>query len=95
MGCGASKWSDPGVVRQRGLSSVGEVVVFLPGLRVPRTIDLSQQLGDDDLNKSAVERLTALRARVVAMATQESLAALKPRRRAAARHGESGRCCSI
>jgi len=95
MGYGVSKWSDPGVVRQRGLSSVGEVVVFLPGLRVPRTIDLSQQLGDDDLNKSAVERLTALRARVVAMATQESLAALKPRRRAAARHGESGRSCSI
>ncbi|XP_066328108.1 uncharacterized protein [Miscanthus floridulus] len=89
MGCGASKWSDPGVVRQRGLSSVGEVVVFLPGLRVPRTIDLSQQLGDDDLNKSTVERLTALRARVVAMATQESSAALKPRRRAAARHGGS------
>ncbi|EES05482.1 hypothetical protein BDA96_04G241200 [Sorghum bicolor] len=89
MGCGASKWSDPGVVRQRGLSSVGEVVVFLPGLRVPRTIHFSQQLGADDLDKSAVERLTALRARVVAMATQESSAALKPRRKAAARHGGS------
>lgn len=90
MGCGASKWRDPGV-RQRRLSSVGEVVVFLPGLRVPRNIDFSQTLGDH-LDKSIVERLTALRARIVAMATQESTTALKPRRRAAAQHGELGRC---
>ncbi|XP_034603422.1 uncharacterized protein [Setaria viridis] len=87
MGCGASKWRDPGV-RQRRLSSVGEVVVFLPGLRVPRNIDFSQTLGDH-LDKSIVERLTALRARIVAMATQESTTALKPRRRAAAQHGGS------
>jgi hypothetical protein len=88
MGCGASKWRDPGV-RQRRLSSVGEVVVFLPGLRVPRNIDLSQTLGDH-LDKSIVQRLTALRARIVAMATQEASTALKPRRRAAAKHGELG-----
>ncbi|OEL14367.1 hypothetical protein BAE44_0024614, partial [Dichanthelium oligosanthes] len=87
MGCGASKWRDPGV-RQRTLSSVGELVVFLPGLRVPRNIDFAQTLGDH-LDNSLVERLTALRARVVAMATQESTTALKPRRRAAARHGGS------
>ncbi|WVZ74483.1 hypothetical protein U9M48_022662 [Paspalum notatum var. saurae] len=87
MGCGASKWKDPGV-RERRLSSVGDVVVFVPGLRVPRTIDFSQPLGDH-LEKSVVERLTALRARVVAMATQESLTALKPRQRAAARNGGS------
>jgi hypothetical protein len=87
MGCGASKWRDPGV-RQRRLSSVGEVVVFLPGLRVPRNIDFSQTLSDH-LGKSVVERLTALRARVVVMATQESATALKPRRRVATRHGGS------
>jgi len=87
MGCGASKWRDPGV-RRRSLSSVGDVVVFLPGLRVPRNIDFSRTLGDH-LNKSVVERLTALRARVVVMATQESATALKPRRRVATRHGGS------
>jgi len=59
MGCGASKWRDPGV-HQRSLSSVGDVVVFLPGLRVPRNIDFSRTLGDH-LDKSVVERLTALR----------------------------------
>ncbi|CAN6273608.1 unnamed protein product [Urochloa humidicola] len=87
MGCGASKWREPGV-RQRSLSSVGEVVVFLPGLRVPRNIDFSRTLGDH-LDKSIVERLTALRARVVVMVTQESATALKPRRRVATRHGGS------
>ncbi|KAL6634810.1 hypothetical protein ACP70R_027481 [Stipagrostis hirtigluma subsp. patula] len=87
MGCGASKWNDPGG-RQRRPASVDEVVVFLPGLRVPRSIDFSQSLGDH-LDKSIVERLSALRARVVAMATQESAMALKPKRRTAARHGGS------
>jgi len=87
MGCGASKWRDPGV-HQRSLSSVGDVVVFLPGLRVPRNIDFSRTLGDH-LDKSVVERLTALRERVVVMATQESATALKPRRRVATRHGGS------
>jgi hypothetical protein len=67
--------------------SVGEVVVFIPGLRVPRAVDFTQSLGDH-LDKSTVEKLSALRARVVEMAMQESAAALKPRRRAAAtRHG--------
>lgn len=82
MGCGASKWKDPGVVRRGRPRSVGEVVVFLPGLRVPRTVDFSQSLGDH-LDKSMVERLSALRSTVVAMAMQESAMALKPRRRAA------------
>jgi len=85
MGCGASR--DPGVGRQGRPRSVGEVVVFLPGLRVPRTVDFSLSLGDH-LDKSRVDKLSALRARVVEMAMQESAAALKPRRRAAAsRHG--------
>ncbi|KAF8692943.1 hypothetical protein HU200_039305 [Digitaria exilis] len=87
MGCGASKWRGPDV-RQRRLSSLGEVVVFLPGLRIPRNIDFSQTLGDH-LDKSVVERLTTLRARVVVMATQESATALKPRRKVVTRHGGS------
>jgi len=68
--------------------SVGDVVVFLPGLRVPRAVDLAQALGGC-LARSAVDRLSALRSRVVDMAMRESAAALKPRRRAAARHGSS------
>ncbi|GJN21672.1 hypothetical protein PR202_gb09172 [Eleusine coracana subsp. coracana] len=84
MGCGPSKWSDP-VASHRRPASVGEVVVFLPGLRAPRDMDLSQALGDF-LEESIVERLSSLRARVVAMATQESVTALKPKR---ARHGGS------
>lgn len=87
MGCWASKRRDPDR-RQRGPGSVDEVVVFLPGLRVPRSIDFSRSLGDH-LDKSIVERLSALRARVVAMAMQESEMALKPRRKVAARHGGS------
>ncbi|KAF7085029.1 hypothetical protein CFC21_088521 [Triticum aestivum] len=88
MGCGASKWRGPGVVRRGRPRSVGEVVVFLPGLRVPRTVDFSQSLGDH-LDKSTVERLSSLRATVMTMAMQESAMALKPRRRAT-RHGGSG-----
>ncbi|TVU29072.1 hypothetical protein EJB05_20615 [Eragrostis curvula] len=83
MGCGPSKWSDP-VRSQRRPASVGEVVVFLPGLRAPRDMDFSQPLGDQ-LDRSVVERLSSLRASVVALATQESVTALKPRRK----HGES------
>jgi hypothetical protein len=64
------------------------VVVFLPGLRVPRSVDFAQALGGR-LDRSVVERLSALRARVVEMAMQESAAALKRRRKTAARHGSS------
>jgi hypothetical protein len=77
--------------RQKRPASVGEVVVFLPGLRAPREVDISQSLGDH-LDKRIVERLSTLRSRVVALATQESATALKPRPRAAVRHGEL-RCC--
>nr|ACG41117.1 hypothetical protein [Zea mays] len=87
MGCGASSQKDAGAPRRRPVS-VGDVVVFLPGLRVPRAVDLAQALGGC-LARSAVDRLSALRSRVVEMAMRESAAALKPRRRAAARHGSS------
>ncbi|KAL5214450.1 hypothetical protein ABZP36_003602 [Zizania latifolia] len=87
MGCGASKQKDSGGPRRRP-GTVGDVVVFLPGLRVPRSVDFSQALAGG-LDKGVVERLLALRARVVDMAMQESAAALKPKRRTAARHGSS------
>ncbi|PAN39213.1 hypothetical protein PAHAL_7G228200 [Panicum hallii] len=87
MGCGASSQKDAVGGHRRRPGSVGDVVVFLPGLRVPRSVDLAQALGGR-LDRSIVERMSALRARVVEMAMQESAAALKPRRKtAAARHG--------
>lgn len=86
MGCGASSQKDAGPPRRR-LGSVGDVVVFLPGLRAPRTVDFAHALAGCGVARSVVDRLSALRSRVVEMAMQESAAALKPRRRTAARHG--------
>lgn len=88
MGCGSSRQVD-GDGPRRKPGSVGDVVVFLPGLRAPRSVDFSQALAGR-LDKSAVERLSALRARVVELAMQESAAALKPKRKTAARHGACG-----
>ena len=87
MGCGLSTQDDGGGGPRRKQGSVGDVVVFLPGLRTPRSVDFSSQALDGRLDKSAVERLSALRARVVDMAMQESAAALKPKRKTSARHG--------
>jgi hypothetical protein len=87
MGCGVSSQTDAGGPRRRP-GSVGDVVVFLPGLRVPRSVDFAQAL-EGRLDRSVVERLSGLRARVVEMAMQESAAALKPPRKTAARHGVS------
>lgn len=90
MGCGLSTQDDGGGGPRRKQGSVGDVVVFLPGLRTPRSVDFSSsQALDGRLDKGAVERLSALRARVVDMAMQESAAALKPRRKAAGRQGSS------
>ncbi|KAF8704056.1 hypothetical protein HU200_031541 [Digitaria exilis] len=88
MGCGPSSQKDAVGGPRRRPGSVGDVVVFLPGLRVPRSVDFAQALGGR-LDSVIVERLSALRARVVEMAMQESAAALKPRRKTAARHGSS------
>jgi hypothetical protein len=88
MGCGLSTQDDGGGGGpRRKQGGVGDVVVFLPGLRTPRSVDFSAEALDGRLGKSAAERLSALRARVVDMAMQESAAALKPRRKAAARQG--------
>ncbi|KAM0851099.1 hypothetical protein ACQ4PT_052649 [Festuca glaucescens] len=91
MGCGLSRQDDGGGGGgpRRKQGGVGDVVVFLPGLRTPRSVDFSAQALDGRLGRSAAERLSALRARVVDMAMQESAAALKPRRKTAARQGSS------
>ncbi|KAF8398651.1 hypothetical protein HHK36_014506 [Tetracentron sinense] len=87
MGCLVSTPKDSGGNRRRP-GNVGEVAVFVPGLRIPKPVDFSQPFGDS-LSKSLVERLSALRTRIVVMAGQEAPMGTKPRRRTATRHGGS------
>ena len=87
MGCLVSTPTDTAANRRRP-KNVGEVAVFVPGLRIPKSVDFSLMLGDS-LSKSSVERLSALRTRMVVMAAQEAPAAIRPRRKAATQHGGS------
>ncbi|KAJ6799057.1 Uncharacterized protein M6B38_209135 [Iris pallida] len=87
MGCLVSTPRDAGGNRKRP-GSVGELAVFVPGLRIPRSVDVSQPLGDN-LPKSLVERLSSMRTRIVVMAAQEAPIAIKPRRKTATQHGGS------
>ncbi|OVA07408.1 BRO1 domain [Macleaya cordata] len=87
MGCMLSTSKDVGGNR-RIPRNVGDVAVFVPGLRIPKPVNFSQPLGDN-LSKSLIERLSALRNRVVVMAGQEVQTVIKPRRKAATQHGGS------
>ncbi|KAK1556243.1 hypothetical protein Q3G72_001311 [Acer saccharum] len=91
MGCFFSTPNDSGG-RRRKLRNVGEIAVFVPGLRIPKPVDFFDQvttLGDHGLSsRSLVERLSALRTRIVVMAGQEAPMPTKPRR-AATQHGGS------
>lgn len=86
MGCMLSTLNDSREKRRRS-RNVGEIVVFVPGLRTPKAMDFSGQLGDG-LSRSLVERLSALRTRIVVMASEEGLVPAKSRR-VATRHGGS------
>lgn len=85
MGCMLSTLNDSR--EKRRSRNVGEIVVFVPGLRTPKAMDFSGQLGDG-LSRSLVERLSALRTRIVVMASEEGLVPAKSRR-VATRHGGS------
>ncbi|XP_058090249.1 uncharacterized protein LOC131236808 isoform X2 [Magnolia sinica] len=87
MGCFVSTPKDGGGNRRKP-GNVGEVVVFVPGLRIPKAVDFSQPLGSH-LSKNLVERLSALRARIVVIAGQEVSATTKPRRKTATQQGGS------
>ncbi|RWW79003.1 hypothetical protein BHE74_00012738 [Ensete ventricosum] len=91
MGCLSSRPKDAAGNRRRP-GNVGEVAVFVPGLRVPKDVDFFQSLGDR-LLRSLVERLSALRTRIVVMAAQEAPTVTKPRRKTATQHvsAEGGR----
>ncbi|XP_034697854.1 uncharacterized protein LOC117923596 [Vitis riparia] len=86
MGCMLSTLKYSREKRRRS-RNVGEIVVFVPGLRTPKAMDFSGQLGDG-LSRSLVERLSALRTRIVVMAGEEGLVPAKSRR-VATRHGGS------
>lgn len=85
MGCLVSTPKDAGGNRRRP-GNIGEVSVFVPGLRIPKPTDFSQALGDH-LSKSLVERLSALRTRIVVMAGQEAPTITRTRRKSATQHG--------
>lgn len=86
MGCLLSTPGVAGETRRRP-KNIGEILVFVPGLRIPMPLDFAQPLGDNGLPKSMVERLSALRTRIVVMADQEAPITTKPRRRTATQHG--------
>ncbi|KAL0335852.1 UNVERIFIED_CONTAM: hypothetical protein Sradi_4797100 [Sesamum radiatum] len=87
MGCLLSTPRDVGGNRGRP-ARIGDVAVFVPGLRIPKSVDFSQSLGDY-LNKNSVEQLSALRTRIVVMAGQEAPTITRTRRRTATQHGGS------
>lgn len=87
MGCIVSTPKDSGGNRRRP-GSIGDVSVYVPGLRIPKPVDFTQSLGDS-LSKSIVERLSALRTRIVVMAGQEGPTITRTKRKSATQHGGS------
>ncbi|KAE9600174.1 putative BRO1 domain-containing protein [Lupinus albus] len=87
MGCLLSTRKDSGENRRRP-GSIGEVSVYVPGLRIPKPVDFAQSLGNY-LSKNIVERLSALRTRIVVMASQEGPTITRTKRRSATQHGGS------
>ncbi|KAK9226814.1 hypothetical protein WN943_011862 [Citrus x changshan-huyou] len=86
MGCFISTSKAPGETRRKP-KNVGEIAVFVPGLRIPKPVDFAEPIGDE-ISRRFVERLSALRTRIVVMAGQEAPMATKPRRKAT-QHGGS------
>lgn len=84
MGCFISTPKAPGETRRKP-KNVGEIAVFVPGLRIPKPVDFAEPIGDE-ISRRFVERLSALRTRIVVMAGQEAPMATKPRRKAT-QHG--------
>ncbi|KAK3155724.1 hypothetical protein QOZ80_2BG0206770 [Eleusine coracana subsp. coracana] len=87
MGCFNSKPNDAGATRRRP-GSIGEVAVFIPGLRVPETLELPQPPGDG-LPRRLTERLVGMRSRIEAMSVHEALSVMRPRKRTFTQHGVS------
>lgn len=88
MGCFSSTPKDSGGNRRRP-ANVGELWVFVPGFRIPQPLDFSQSLADYQLSKAIVDRLSALRNRIVVMVGHEALMITRSRRKSATQHGGS------
>lgn len=86
MGCLVSTPKDSGGNR-RIPGNIGEISVYVPGLRIPKPVDFSQSLGNH-LSRNLVERLSALRTRIVVMAGQEAPTITRTRRKSATQHGK-------
>lgn len=82
---------DSGGNRRRP-ANVGEISVFVPGLRIPKPVDFSPSL-TDHVSKTLVERLSALRTRIVVMAGQEGPTITRTKRKTFTQHGNS-KCMS-
>ncbi|XP_047942009.1 uncharacterized protein LOC125188941 isoform X2 [Salvia hispanica] len=87
MGCFVSTQKDTSGNRRRP-ANIGDVAVFVPGLRIPKPADFSEMLGDH-LSKCLVERFSSLRTRIVVMAGQEAPTITTNRRKTATQHGGS------
>ncbi|KAL8171059.1 hypothetical protein V2J09_022863 [Rumex salicifolius] len=87
MGCFVSTPKEASGNRRRP-SNIGEVSVFVPGLRIPKHVDFSQFLSDQ-LSKSLVERMSALRTRIVVMVGHEAPTVTRSRRKSSTQHGGS------
>ncbi|XP_027359423.1 uncharacterized protein LOC113868060 isoform X3 [Abrus precatorius] len=87
MGCVVSTPKDSNGNRRRP-GSIGEVSVYVPGLRIPKPVDFVQSLGDY-LSKNIVERLSAHRTRIVVMACQEGPTITRTKRKSVTQHGGS------
>lgn len=87
MGCFISTQKDAVGYRRRP-GKLGEVAVYVPGLRIPKSIDFYQPLSDS-VSTGLIERLSALRTRVTVMTAQEAPIETKPLRKTATQHGGS------
>lgn len=86
MGCIISTSTDEGGTKKKP-GQGGEMFVFVPGLRIPKSIDFGKSL-QGYLSAKMVEHLSALRTRIVAMAAAEG-SATRNKRKTATQHGGS------
>lgn len=86
MGCIISTSTDEGGTKKKP-GQGGEMFVFVPGLRIPKSIDFGKSL-QGYLSTKMVEHLSALRTRIVAMAAGEG-PATRNKRKTATQHGGS------
>lgn len=85
MGCLASRPKDPSGNRSRP-TNIGDVSVYVPGMRIPKPVDFFESLGTS-LPRKIVEHLSAMRTRIVVMVGHEASVITRTRRKNATQHG--------